>query len=228
MRDEATDRLYDTLREVLSPRQRVILETLLEVPEGRHASDLERWRKGPAAPSGRNLEKALELAAEILGVGLGAMPLPPEVPHRRMIDLARYGMQATATTLRRHAPSRQLATLLATVIYLEGKAVDDCLEMLDLLVTTELVGKAETATDKERVRQHPKPASTRPRSPRRWKPCWRSPSTARNSGWIRYGRRSTPSAASWTPPAPATYLTSSTRRRPTAASNTARPHRTRT
>ncbi|TLF66303.1 hypothetical protein FE391_24635 [Nonomuraea sp. KC401] len=53
-------------------------------------------------------------------------------------------------------PSRQLATLLATVIYLEGKAVDDCLEMLDVLVTTELVGKAETATDKERVRQHPK------------------------------------------------------------------------
>ncbi|GLW98659.1 hypothetical protein Misp02_27460 [Microtetraspora sp. NBRC 16547] len=79
VRDEATDRLHDTLRGVLSPRQWVILETLLEVPEGRRASDLERWRKGPAAPSGRNLEKALELAAEILGVGLGAMPLPPEV-----------------------------------------------------------------------------------------------------------------------------------------------------
>ncbi|MEV4375200.1 hypothetical protein AB0J71_49735 [Nonomuraea sp. NPDC049637] len=134
----------------------MILETLLEVPEGRRSSDLERWRKGPAAPSGRNLEKALELAAEILGVGLGAIPLPPEVPHRRTVDLARYGMQATATTLRRHGPSHQFATLLATVIYLEGKAVDDCLEMLDLLVTTELVGKAETATDKERVRQHPK------------------------------------------------------------------------
>ncbi|MEV0238165.1 DUF4158 domain-containing protein [Nonomuraea sp. NPDC050786] len=72
VRDEATDRLYDTLRGVLSPRQRVILEMLLEVPEGRRASDLERWRKGPAAPSGRNLEKVLELAAEILGVGLEA------------------------------------------------------------------------------------------------------------------------------------------------------------
>ncbi|MED7930465.1 DUF4158 domain-containing protein [Nonomuraea sp. LP-02] len=133
VRDEATDRLYDTLRGVLSPRQR-FLEMLLEMPEGRRSSDLERWRKGPAAPSGRNLEKALELAAEILGVGLGAMPLPLEVPHRRMVGLARYGMQATATALRRHGPSRQLATLLATVIYLEGKAVDDCLEMLDLLV----------------------------------------------------------------------------------------------
>lgn len=128
--DEATDRLYDTLHEVLSPRHRVILEMLLEVPDGRRASDLERWRKSPAAPSGRNLEKALERAAEIFGVRLGAMVLPPEVPHWRMVDLARYGMQATATTLRRHGPSLQLATLLATVIYLESKAVDDCLEML--------------------------------------------------------------------------------------------------
>ncbi|MEV1248654.1 DUF4158 domain-containing protein [Nonomuraea sp. NPDC049750] len=82
--------------------------------------------------------------------------LLPGVPHRRMVDLARYGMTATATTLRRHGPSRQLATLLATVIYLEGKSVDDCLDLLDLLMTTELIGKAETATDKERARQHPK------------------------------------------------------------------------
>lgn len=102
------------------------------------------------------MEKALERAGEILSVGLGSMELPPGVPHRRMVDLARYGMTATATTLRRHGPSRQLATLLATVIYLEGKSVDDCLDLLDLLMTTELIGKAETATDKERARQHPK------------------------------------------------------------------------
>jgi Tn3 transposase DDE domain len=91
-----------------------------------------------------------------LGVGLGAVELPAEVPQRRLVDLARYGMGATATTLRRHRPSRQLATLLATVVYLEGKSVDDCLDLLDLLMMTELIGKAETATGKERARQHPK------------------------------------------------------------------------
>ncbi|MEV6986888.1 hypothetical protein AB0M95_37305 [Sphaerisporangium sp. NPDC051017] len=46
----------------------------------------------------------------------------------------------------------------ATVVYLEGKSVDDCLDLLDLLMTTELIGKAESATDKERARRHPKPA----------------------------------------------------------------------
>jgi TnpA family transposase len=156
VRDEATERLHEALFGILSPRQRAILARLLEVPEGARSSDLERWRKGPSVPSGRNMEKALERASEILSVGLGSMELPPGVPHRRMVDLARYGMTATATTLRRHGPSRQLATLLATVIYLEGKSVDDCLDLLDLLMTTELIGKAETATDQERARQHPK------------------------------------------------------------------------
>ncbi|MFG2246377.1 Tn3 family transposase [Spirillospora sp. NPDC048823] len=156
VRDQAIERLHQSLYAVLSPRQRAVLELLLEVPEGARSSDLERWRKGPSVPSGRNLEKALSRAQEILGVGLGTVELPAEVPQRRLVDLARYGMGATATTLRRHGPSRQLATLLATVIYLEGKSVDDCLDLLDLLMTTELIGKAETATSKERARQHPR------------------------------------------------------------------------
>ncbi|GGU01571.1 DUF4158 domain-containing protein [Actinomadura citrea] len=156
VREQAVERLHQSLYAVLSPRQRAVLELLLEMPEGARTSDLERWRKGPSVPSGRNLEKALKRAQEILGAGLGAVDLPADVPQRRLVDLARYGMSATATTLRRHGPPRQLATLLATVIYLEGKSVDDCLDLLDLLMTTELIGKAETATDKERARQHPK------------------------------------------------------------------------
>lgn len=154
-RDEATNRLYDTLYRLLTPRQQAILELLLEVPEGSRVTDLERWRTGPAVPSGRNLEKALQRAAEILGVGLGSLEMPG-VPRRRIVDLARYGMEAKASALRRHGPSRKLATLLATVVYLEAKSIDDCLELLDLLMVTDLLGKAERETDKERSRQHPR------------------------------------------------------------------------
>jgi hypothetical protein len=77
------------------------------------------------------------------------------VPYRRLVDLARYGMAATASQLRRHPPSRKLATLLATVVYLEGKAIDDALELFDLLMVTELLGKAEREAKDEKVRQHP-------------------------------------------------------------------------
>jgi len=66
------------------------------------------------------------------------------------------GMSADASQIGRHPDERRLATLLATVRYLEAKSVDDTLDLLDLLMTTELVGKAQTASDKEKVRKHPK------------------------------------------------------------------------
>ena len=120
VREEATDDLYATLAGLPSAHQRVALEHLVVVPGGARYSDLERWRKGPAKPSGRNLEKALNRAAEIGGVGVGALNLDAHVPHRRVVDLARYGMAARAQALRRHGTERRLATLLATVAYLEG------------------------------------------------------------------------------------------------------------
>lgn len=56
VRDEAIDRLHQELFQILSPRQRAVLELLLEVPEGSRASDLERWHKGPSVASGKNME----------------------------------------------------------------------------------------------------------------------------------------------------------------------------
>jgi hypothetical protein len=93
VRDEATDRLYDALFWVMAPRQRAVFELLLEVPDDRRVSDLERWRQGPSVPSGKSMEKALDRAAQILSVGAGTLVIPPEVPYRRLVDLARYGMQ---------------------------------------------------------------------------------------------------------------------------------------
>ncbi len=49
-------------------------------------------------------------------------------------------MAAKAPQLRRHPPSRRMATLLATMVYLEARSIDDCLELFDLLMVTELVG----------------------------------------------------------------------------------------
>jgi hypothetical protein len=156
VREEATERLWGTLVGLLTAGQCRQLERLLEVPDVRRFSDLERWRKGPAKPSGRNLEKAIARVAEIKALGLGSLDLDAVVAHRRLVDLARYGMTVNARALRRHPRSRRLATLLATVVFLEASAADDCLELLDLLMATELLGKAERESVKEKARQHPR------------------------------------------------------------------------
>ena len=134
-----------------------MLDQLLVVAPGERVSDLERWRKGPAPRgSGPAMIKALDQVSEIKGLELAGMRLEDLVPPRRLAELARYGMAAKATALRRHPDTRRLATLMATVRHLEAKSVDDTLELLDLLMSTELLGRARTAADKEKVRKPPR------------------------------------------------------------------------
>jgi hypothetical protein len=102
VRDQATERLYETLYHLTDDTQRRLLESAVEVRKGAR-SDLERWRKAPAEPSGRSLERALERVGEIKALGLSSLYLDAAVPHRRVVELARYGMAAYVPRLRLHA-----------------------------------------------------------------------------------------------------------------------------
>jgi hypothetical protein len=57
--------------------------------------------------------------AEVSGTKIGRLDLEARVPRRRVTDLARHGMAARAQTLRRLGEPRKLATLVATVAYLD-------------------------------------------------------------------------------------------------------------
>ena len=141
---DTTRQLHEELAAMPDPVQRRALDRLLDVPSGSRLSDLERWRKGPAPRgSGPSLVKYLDRATEISGVGLGRLGAEARVPPRRMAELARYGMTASASLIRRHGDARRLATLVATVRHLEGKSIDDALELLDLMMSAELLGKAQ-------------------------------------------------------------------------------------
>jgi hypothetical protein len=82
-------RLWDTLAGLLTAGQCRLLERLLNVPDGGRFSDLERWRRGPAKPSGRNLEKAIARVAEIKALGLAGLGLDGVVAHLRLVDTSR-------------------------------------------------------------------------------------------------------------------------------------------
>jgi TnpA family transposase/tellurite resistance protein len=157
VRDDTTKRLWGVLEGLLTTGQRYVLDQLLEVPPGSRVSDLERWRKGlPPRGSGPTIIKALDQVSEIMALGLAELGAEAMVPPRRLGELAKYGMRADASQIRRHPDGRRLATLLATVRHLEAKSVDDTLELLDLLMAAELVNKAQTAANEEKVRKHPK------------------------------------------------------------------------
>lgn len=154
VRDTATQRLYEALSGQVSAIQARQLGQVLEVPAGARVSRLERWRHGPRKPSGKAMVTALARVAEVAELGLGQAEVGV-VPARRVAELARYGMAAKAPALRRMPHARRVATLLATVRWLEVNAVDDALELFDVLMTTELLGRAEREASSEKLRRYP-------------------------------------------------------------------------
>jgi hypothetical protein len=118
-------------------------------------------RKGPADPTGKGLRLALGRVHGIDGLGIDSDRVRTVVPARRLVDLGRYGLAAKAPRLRRHPFDRRLATLTATVVHLKAASIDDCLELFDLLMLSELLAKADRETCKQRARQHPRLARRR-------------------------------------------------------------------
>ncbi|MBG6089617.1 TnpA family transposase [Actinomadura viridis] len=155
VREAANQRLWDTLCGVLSVGQRAVLDSLLQVAPGARVSELDRLRRGPVRVSGPAMTRALERAAEIAALGVGELDVSG-VPPRRLAELSRYGVDGKASLLRRHSDTRRLATLLATAVHLTTRAVDDALDLLDVLIATKLLARAERETTREKVKTLPR------------------------------------------------------------------------
>jgi TnpA family transposase len=158
VRDGAAERMYRSLAEAavaadagLSAR----LRGLLVVPDGQRASELERLRAAPRRTSGKAMMMALDRVAEVLALGARAASVEA-VPANRLAALARYGLAAKAPALRDLAEPRRTATLLATARHVEAAAVDDALDLFDVLMATRLISAARRASAAERLAAMPR------------------------------------------------------------------------
>nr|BBG20802.1 transposase [Streptomyces fradiae]BBG20806.1 transposase [Streptomyces fradiae] len=156
VREAANQRLWDSLHGMLSTGQRAVLDSLgWTVPPGERVSELDRLRRGPVRVSGPQMKRALERAEEIAAFGMGAVDVS-RIPPRRLAELSRYGVDGKASLLRRHSDARRLATLLATTVYLTSRAVDDALDLLEVLIATKLLARAERESAKEKLKSLPR------------------------------------------------------------------------
>ena len=222
--EEATQRFWDALATIPTPAQASQLEALLDVAPGSRSSDLDRLRQGPVMASGRSMSLSLDRVAEIAAFGFGGVDLSG-LPRRRVVELARYGMAGKATLIRRHPKPRKLATLLATVVHLQAKAIDDALELVDFLMVHELLAAAQRTTREETLRRYPQvsqsadPWSRGTRRSAGSCPSWWPPSSSgRPPGRSQCWRRSRNCRSSWLPEPPSMS--------PPAISRSPRSHRT--
>ncbi len=150
IRDRAAARLWHMLAQMPNADQQAKLEALLHVPEGARSSPLDQLRRAPVRVSGPALVAALQRLEDIRTLGVSELSLE-HIPPNRLHALARYGAAARAQAIARMSPERRMATLLAFACAFELIAMDDALDVLDLLIT-DIVRDAHTDGQKERLR----------------------------------------------------------------------------
>jgi hypothetical protein len=142
-RRASDERLWSKLIQQVSHEQASRLRRLLDVSNESNRSALELLRRGSVHRIGRELASARNRIIEISQVGMCGVDMAV-VPARRARELARDRLVQNATALRRRLPpEKQLAALLAAVVYLEAKATDDAVELFDVIMTNELLIRAK-------------------------------------------------------------------------------------
>jgi TnpA family transposase len=150
VREQAALRLWRLLAQVPNADQQARLEALVQVPDGARSSPLDRLRRAPTRVSSPALIAACQRLQEIRAIGVSDLALD-HLPPNRLRDLARYGAAARAQAIARMAPERRLATLLAFAHAFEGIALDDALDLFDLIIT-DLLHDAQTEGEHQRLR----------------------------------------------------------------------------
>ncbi|WP_327151567.1 Tn3 family transposase [Nocardia sp. NBC_01329] len=134
-----------------------LLDSREEGPRRRKVVELERLRKGVFAPSSTGMKNALGRVRDLNAVVPSSVDLT-QVPARRLIALASHGITGKTSHLRRLLTQREraLALLTATVFTLRSKAIDDALELFDLLMVTDLMAKADRQSKDEKLARYPR------------------------------------------------------------------------
>jgi TnpA family transposase len=150
VRDRTAARLWKQLAVLPDAPQRERLQALLAVPEGGRLSPLDRLRRGATRVSGPGLVGALQRLREFRALGVGAIDLR-SLPPGRLKTLARFASATWAPNIARMPADRRIATLLAFARQGEITALDDALDLLDMLIT-EICTQAKRAGQRKRLR----------------------------------------------------------------------------
>ena len=149
IRTRVQERLWASLIRSVPAATKAKLEALLAT-DGGHQSLLDRLRKGPFRRSSAELVRALRRVEEVRNLGID-VALAHRVPPGRIQALARFATAAKASAIQRLPEERRLVTLVAFTLTLEATALDDALDLLDILIT-EVFSNAVKAGEQARLR----------------------------------------------------------------------------
>jgi len=150
IRSRATNQLCRRLSSLPTSEQKEKLETILEVVDGNRSSRFDLYRKGPTTISGSAFNAAVERYQELQNFGLQSLDFS-RIPPVRLKNLARHAGIISMHKISRMPEEKRIAILVAFVKTYETIALDEALDVLDLLITS-IAGNAKRIGQKKRLR----------------------------------------------------------------------------
>jgi TnpA family transposase len=150
IRDRVSKKLWQQLTLLVNADQKKKLENLLLVPKGRRYSKLDELKNGPTRISSNGLVQALKRYQYLRDLGIGQINIG-NIPKAKINHLARYVTVSWAPSIARMPDDRRIAVLFSFIYVYETKALDDALDLLDMLIT-EIIATAKRLGEKKRIR----------------------------------------------------------------------------
>ena len=150
VRDRVSKRLWKRLTRMVNANQKQQLEDLLLIYDGKRYSKLDELKNGPTHISNTGLVQALKRYQYIRDLGIGKIDIG-NIPKAKINHLARYVTVSWAPSIARMPDDRLIAVLFSFAYVYETKALDDALDLLDMLIT-EITSAAKRLGEKKRIR----------------------------------------------------------------------------
>jgi TnpA family transposase len=150
IRERTSNRLWKCLSSYPSDEQKSELETLFEIPDDKRISKFDNYRKGPVVISSLAFNNAVERHLELKAFGMQKLNFS-YIPPIHLKNLARHAGIISMHKIARMPYDKRIAILVAFVKTFETIALDEALDVLDLLIT-DIAGQAKKIGQKRRLR----------------------------------------------------------------------------
>lgn len=149
-RERANQRLWKKLAALPDSWQTARVTELLDIPEGQRVSPLELLKKGPVTVSGPAFTEALERYTRLRNLEFSRLNFTG-LPVIQLRNLARYAGMTSVKYITRMPEQRKLAILTAFVKAQEITALDEAVDVLDMLIQ-DITREAKKTGQKKRLR----------------------------------------------------------------------------
>ena len=150
IRERANQRLWKKLAALPDSWQIARVTELLDIPEGQRISPLEQLKKGPVTVSGPAFTEALERYTRLRNLEFSRLNFSG-LPAIQLRNLVRYAGMTSVKYIARMPQQRKLAVLTAFVKAQETAALDEAVDVLDMLIL-DITREAKKTGQKKRLR----------------------------------------------------------------------------